>query len=228
MRFLFLRVNSAASSEVGHFSCLPKLLFSSITVKESLQGVLPLKLKSFKLRQSNFLALPSAHRIFSQPALILHPCLPKLFGCSALLCRRQSKIFFFVCKFIISFLLYLELLISAFSKLTSSFHVSFISWKTFWDLTARSLSTSSICLALTDRELWFGFHIHSYTWNYRVNRVFISPDKALEISQKRLGKIHFSKSLVFWLISWMPFSIFCFGGFIGWGFLGTFKSFQRL
>lgn len=91
MRFLFLRVNSAASSEVGHFSCLPKILFSSITVKESLQGVISLKLKSFKLKQSNFLALPSAHRIFSQPALILHPCLPKLFGCSAHLMQKAVQ-----------------------------------------------------------------------------------------------------------------------------------------
>lgn len=104
MRFLFLQVNSAASSEVGHLSCLPKFLFSSITVKQSSQGVLSSKIMSFKLRQSNFLALPSAHRIFSQPALILHPYLDTYLSpldVQHILRRRQCEIFFFVCKLII-------------------------------------------------------------------------------------------------------------------------------
>lgn len=63
------------------------------------------------------------------------------------------------------------------------------------------------------RALWFGFHIHSDALNCEVNRVFISPDKALEVSQKRLVKnilIHFSKSLIFCLISWTSFSFFFF------------------
>lgn len=39
-------------------------------------------------------------------------------------------------------------------------------------MTVRSLSTSSICLALTDRALWFGFYIHRDTFNCMANRGF--------------------------------------------------------